>query len=108
MAQVLSSRNCTEFFFFFEVCMHVQPVPHCSARSSPSCTAWPYMQKLVQACSSLFCCCYCRYEDEEHPGVCQAMEHAARCFMFDADAAHVEGHEGEGQEQLQMQQEATD
>ncbi|WIA33946.1 hypothetical protein OEZ86_007041 [Tetradesmus obliquus] len=48
------------------------------------------------------------YEDEEHPGVCQAMEHAARCFMFDADAAQVEGHDGEGQEQLQMQQEATD
>jgi hypothetical protein len=36
------------------------------------------------------------------------MEHAARCFMFDADAATVERHEGEGQEQLQMQQEATD
>jgi hypothetical protein len=36
------------------------------------------------------------------------MEHAARCFMFDADAAQVEGHAGEGQEQLQLQQEATD
>ncbi|KAF6255311.1 hypothetical protein COO60DRAFT_1641647 [Scenedesmus sp. NREL 46B-D3] len=48
------------------------------------------------------------YEDEEHPGVCQAMEHAARCFMFDANAAQVEGHEGNGQEQLQMQQEAAD
>jgi hypothetical protein len=36
------------------------------------------------------------------------MEHAARCFMFDADAATVEGHEREGQEQLRMHQEATD
>lgn len=61
------------------------------------------------------CVCRCAafptasYEDEDHPGVCQAMEHAARCFMFDADAAIVE-QDGQQltQEQQQMQQEGTD
>lgn len=32
----------------------------------------------------------CRYEDEQHPGVCQAMEQAARSFMFDCDGNSLE------------------
>lgn len=34
-----------------------------------------------------------RYEDESHPGVCAAMEHAARCFVWDCDAAAVSSDE---------------
>lgn len=66
------------------------------------------VRKHAECCPSVSPCGERSYEDEEHPGVCQAMEHAARCFMFDANAAQVEGHEGNGQEQLQMQQEAAD
>ena len=38
--------------------------------------------------------CCSRYEYEEHPGVCRAMEHIAEIFMFRA-----EGDEGDEQGQ---------
>lgn len=44
-----------------------------------------------------------RYEDEEHPGVCQAMEQAARSFMFDCDANKLEG-DAEEQQQCKVEE----
>ncbi|KAF8057110.1 PRY3 [Scenedesmus sp. PABB004] len=36
------------------------------------------------------------YEDEDAPSVCSAMEHAARCFVFDCDAAGLEVADDDG------------
>lgn len=38
----------------------------------------------------------CSYEFEEHPGVCQAMEHASRCFLFDTGDVELEPEEEGG------------
>ena len=35
--------------------------------------------------------CFCRYELEEHPGVCRALEHTAEALIFNSEG------EGEGE-----------
>lgn len=47
-------------------------------------------------CAPLACPTPCRYEDEEAPEVCAAMEAAARCFMFDSDASALTAEEDGG------------
>lgn len=55
---------------------------------------------------SFFPCCLpdgCRYEDEEHPGVCQAMESTAELFLQDGMQPGGEQDAG-GAEQEQQQE----
>lgn len=46
------------------------------------------------------------YEDEEHPGVCLAMEAAARAFMFPGDAGGEQAADEQAGQQHEQQEEA--